>query len=135
MRRIYSLIIVVALVTACSAATGDELDLTGNWRLVSGSVDGQDIPLIDASPVTLNITGTEIGGTSACNSYGAQFTLDGSSIEIGDLVSTLMMCTPEVMDVEIPYTAALAEIDTVAIDGDQLVMTGSGIELRFAPAG
>ena len=46
-----------------------------------------------------------------------------------------MMCTPEVMDVEIPYTAALSEIDTVAIDGDQLVMTGSGIELRFAPVG
>ncbi|HKY48684.1 MAG TPA: META domain-containing protein [Acidimicrobiia bacterium] len=135
MRRITSLVILVAVVTACSAATGDEIDPTGNWRLVSGSVDAQDIPLIDASPVTLNITGTEIGGTSGCNSYGAQFTLDGSSIEIGDLVSTLMMCTPEVMDVEIPYTAALAEIDAVAIDGDQLVMTGSGIELRFAPAG
>ena len=84
MRRIAFLIALFAFGTACSAATGDEIDLTGNWQLVSGSVDGQSIPLIDASPVTLNITGTEIGGTSGCNSYGAQFTLDGSSIEIRD---------------------------------------------------
>lgn len=135
MRRIIFLIALFTSVTACSAATGDEIALTGNWQLVSGSVDGQSIPLIDASPVTLNVTGNEIGGTSACNSYGGQVTLDGPSIEIGDLVSTLMMCPPEVMDVEIPYTAALPEVATVAFDGDQLVMAGTGIELRFAPAG
>ena len=135
MRRIISLIALFAFLTACSAATADEIDITGNWQLASGSVDGQAIPLIAGSPVTLNITGTELGGTSACNSYGGQFALDGSSMSIGDLVTTLMMCTPEVMDVEIPYTAALPEIDMVAIDGDHLVMTGPGIELRFSPAG
>jgi heat shock protein HslJ len=135
MRRILLLIALFAFVTACSAATEEEIDITGNWQLVSGSVDGQAIPLTDDSPVTLNATGTEVGGTSACNSYGGQFILDGSSISIGDLFTTLMMCTPDVMDVEIPYTAALPEVDTAAIDGDQLVMTGPGIELRFSPAG
>ena len=134
MRRIILLTAIFAI-TACSSATADEIEITGNWQLVSGSVDGQAIPLIDGSPVTLNVTGTEIGGTSACNSYGGQFVLDGSSISIGDLFTTMMMCTPEVMDVEIPYTAALAEVDTVAVDGDQLVLTGPGIEMRVAPAG
>lgn len=135
MRRILLGITLFAFVTGCASATTDEIDMTGNWQLVSGSVDGQAIPLIDGSPVTLNVTGTEIGGTSACNSYGGQFILDGSSISTGDLVTTLMMCTPDVMEVEIPYTAALPEVDTVAFDGDQLVMTGPGIELRFSPAG
>ena len=121
-----------ALVTGCSSATTDEIDMTGNWQLVSGSVDGQDIPLIDGSPVSLKVTGTEIGGSSACNSYGGQFILDGSSISIGDLSTTLMMCTPDVMDVEIPYTAALSEVDTVALEGGQLVLTGPGIELTFS---
>jgi heat shock protein HslJ len=134
MRRIILLTTIFAI-TACSSATADEIEITGTWQLVSGSVDGQAIPLIDGSPVTLNVTGTEIGGTSACNSYGGQFVLDGSSISIGDLSTTMMMCTPEVMDVEIPYTAALSEVDTVAVDGDQLVLTGPGIEMRFAPAG
>jgi heat shock protein HslJ len=135
MRRIILLITLLALITACSGGTDDEIDMTGNWRLVQGSVDGQAIPLMDGSPVTLNVTGTEIGGTSACNSYGSQFTLEGSTITIGDLVSTMMMCAPEVMDVEIPFTAALREVDTAAIEGEQLVMTGPGIELRFSPAG
>jgi heat shock protein HslJ len=79
------------------------------------------------------VVGTEISGTSACNQYGGQFILDGSEISIGDLYSTMMMCTPEVMAVEIPYTAALSAVDTVVMDGDELVMTGPGIELRFAP--
>jgi heat shock protein HslJ len=134
MRRIILLIWMFAFVTACASPAEDEIDITGNWQLSSGSVDGQAIPLIVGSPVTLNVTGTEIGGSSACNSYGGQFILDGSSISIGDLMSTLMMCTPDVMDVEIPYTAALPEVDTVALDGDQLVLTGPGIELRFSPA-
>ena len=134
MRRIILLIALFAFASACSAATEDEIDITGNWQLVSGSVDGQAIPLIDGSPVTFNVTGTEIGGSSACNSYGGRFILDGSSISIGDLMTTLMMCTPEVMDVESPYTAALPEVETVAFDGDQLVMTGPGIEFRFSAA-
>lgn len=137
MSRIILSIALLAFIAACSSgeAVPEEIDITGNWQLATGSVDGQAIPLIDGSPVTLNITGTEIGGTSSCNSYGGQFILDGSAISIGDLSTTLMMCTPEVMAVEIPYTAALSEVDTVAFDGDDLVMTGPGIELRFSPAG
>ena len=134
MRRIILLMALFALVSACSSAVQDEIDITGNWQLLSGSVDGQALPLINGSPVTLNVTGTEIGGTSACNSYGAPFILDDSSISIGDVMSTLMMCTPDVMAVEVPYTAALSKVETVAFDGDQLVMTGPGIELRYSPA-
>ena len=136
MRRLILLTFFLTLFAACSSggAPPEEIDITGNWQLVSGTVDDQALPLIDGSPVTLNVTGTEIGGTSACNSYGGQFILDGSSISIGDLVTTLMMCTPDVMAVETPYTVALPEVDTVAINGDQLILTGPGIELTFAPA-
>lgn len=137
MRPTLLCIALLAIIAACSAGESvpEEIDITGNWQLSAGSVDGQAIPLIDGTPVTLNITGTEIGGSSACNSYGGQFILDGSAISIGDLSTTLMMCTPEVMAVEIPYGAAISEVDTVAFDGDDLLLTGPGIELRFAPAG
>ncbi len=32
-------------------------------------------------------------------------------------MSTLMMCAPEAMDVEVPYIEALRIVDTVAVDG------------------
>ena len=102
---------------------------------MNGSVDGEAIPLLDGSPVTLNVTADEIGGTSACNSYERRMVLDGAEISLTDLVSTLMACTPEVMAVEVPYTAALAQVNAVTFDGDTLVLTGPGVELRFARAG
>ena len=134
MHRITQLVVLLVVASGCSAsrAIPEEIDLTGNWQLVSGSVDGTALPLIDGSPVTLNITGTELGGRSACNSYGGHFILDGASISIGDLMSTLMMCTPEAMAVEVPYVDALRKVDTVAIDGDELILTGPGIELRYS---
>ena len=137
MNRISLLLALFAVATACTSgeAVPEEIDITGNWQLVSGSVDGAAIPLIEGSPVTFNITGTELGGTSACNSYGGRFVLDGASISVGDLMSTLMMCAPEVMAVEVPYMAALREVDTVAFDGDELVLTGPDIELRYSPVG
>ena len=134
----YRSLVLIALFTlgiACSSASPDDIDITGNWQLVSGSLDGQAIPSIDGNPVTFNVTGTQVGGTSGCNSYGGEMVLDGTSISIGDLTSTLMMCTPDVMEVEIPYTAALPVVETVALDGGQLVLTGPGVELRFAAAG
>jgi heat shock protein HslJ len=137
MHRITQLVVFLVVASACSAseAIPEEIDLTGNWQLLSGSVDGEALPLIDGSPVTLNITGTELGGSSACNSYGGHFILDGASISIGDLVSTLMMCGPEAMDVEVPYLEALRKVDTVAVDGDELTLTGPGIELRYSAVG
>jgi len=137
MNRVSVLIVLFAVATACTSgeAVPEEIDITGGWQLLSGSVDGEAIPLVGGIPVTLNITGTELGGTSACNSYGGRLVLDGASISVGDLVSTLMMCAPEVMAVEVPYTAALREVDTVAFDGEELVMTGPGIELRYSGVG
>jgi heat shock protein HslJ len=136
MRRILILTAFLALTSACSAESGGAgMDITGSWELVNGSVDGEAIPLIDSSPVTLDVTDIGIGGTSACNSYAADMVLDGAEISLGDLESTLMMCTPEVMAVEVPYTAALAQVNAVSFDGDTLVLTGPGVKLRFARAG
>lgn len=136
MKPLSLLFAVLFFVPACSSmgSAPTEVDITGDWMLESGTVDGEPIPQIDGSPVTLNVTGTDLGGTSGCNSYGGQFTLDGSAISIGDLVSTLMACSPEVMAVEVPFTHALSRVDTVAIERGDLVMTGPGIELRFVAA-
>lgn len=137
MNRISLLVALLAVATACASgeALPEEIDITGNWQLVSGSLEGAALPLIEGSPVTLDITGTELGGRSACNSYGGQFVLDGASILIGDLMHTLIACAPEAMAVEVPYLEALGKVDTVAVDGDELILNGPGIELRYSAVG
>lgn len=45
-------------------------DEDGSWQLMSGTVDGRPVPIVDSHPITLNIDGYVIGGTAACNGYG-----------------------------------------------------------------
>jgi len=89
--------------------------------------------LLEANPITLRVEGANVSGSSACNQYGGVVTIEGSTIAFGDLASTLMGCEPEVMAPESAYTEALTQIDTVSLEGDELVLTGPDTNLRFAP--
>lgn len=133
MTRVYPLIAVALIVAGCAATPQTTPDVDGNWRLVSGEVSGQSLPLVDGRSITLQIEGTNVSGNSACNQYGGQAIVDGSAIEFGDLISTLMGCEADVMEAESAYTDALRRVDTVARDGADLVLSGPDTELRFTP--
>jgi heat shock protein HslJ len=122
------------LIAACAGTTPEGPSIEGSWQLTSGEIDGNPIPLVDASPITLRLDGSRVSGTSACNQYGGSYLLDGDVIEFGDMTTTLMACEAGVMDAESAYHNALARIETAAIDGGDLVLAGAGTELRFAPA-
>lgn len=131
MTRAFPVIAFALIVAGCAAAPQADPDIEGNWRLVSGSVSGQPIPLIEGRPITLQVDGPNVSGNSSCNQYGGQVLVDGSAIEFGDLFSTLMGCEAELMAAESAYTDALQRVDTVAFDGAELVLTGPDAELRF----
>lgn len=131
-------LIAVALLAACgsqSAPTpspsGDPFDPQGSWQLRSGSADGIEIPIVADHPITMTIEGSEIGGTSACNSYGGRLTVTGGRLRIGELAMTMMGCEDAVMAAEAAYTAALSAVDSIGRDGQDLVLSGPGVELRF----
>jgi heat shock protein HslJ len=128
------LLFLLALIAACAAPTVEAPDVEGDWQLLSGQIDGNPIPLVAASPITLRLEGTRVSGRSACNQYGGSFLIDGDAIQFGELSTTLMACEPAVMDSESAYSQALGRIDTFTIEGTDLVLTGGGVELRFAPA-
>lgn len=143
-RIVANLAIALLLVAACglgstptptgSAVPGgppEPLDATGTWRLASGTTDGVAIPLLPEYPVTLIVEGSRIGGTSACNGYGAELVAENGRIVLGGLGSTAMLCKPDVMASEMAYTAALARVDAAAMDGESLVLSGPGVALRF----
>ena len=134
------------VVVACGPASGPSpsgpvvpsvsagpLDATGVWRLEAGTTDDVAVPLVPAYPVTLIVEGSRIGGTSACNAYGAELVVENGRTIVGVMSSTQMACEPDVMASETAYTAALARVHAATMDGDALVLSGPGVSLRFVP--
>jgi heat shock protein HslJ len=82
--------------------------LDGNW-LVMRYNDGQGhLVDIDDGSATLSFADGRVGGTVGCNSFGADYTLEGDTLTIGDIVSTAMACEPQsLMDREAAVTEAL----------------------------
>jgi heat shock protein HslJ len=134
-----SMILIGLLFTACassgaSPSEDDPVDPRGSWQLVSGATDAGEIPIVADHPITLTIDGSSIGGTAACNGYGGRLEATGGGVEIRDLAWTAMACMPDkVMAAEAAYTQALGAVRSIRRDGEQLVLEGVGLELRFDP--
>ncbi|MDX1659438.1 MAG: META domain-containing protein [Nitriliruptorales bacterium] len=106
----------------------------GQWVLVDSSVDGAPIDVPDDRRITLTIEEEQLGGTAACNSYGGGHAITGNSFQTEGFMMTEMACEPQgAMEAESRYMAALSAVDTIRREGDQLVLTGPGIELTFDP--
>jgi heat shock protein HslJ len=114
-----------------SGSPGGTVD--GDWMLVDATVAGEPLTLPDDRPVTLTVAGDDATGTSGCNSYFGVVEINGASVQFTGLGGTEMACEPDVMVLEQAYLAALGDVREAAIDGEQLVLTGNGVELRFDP--
>lgn len=103
------------------------------WRLASGSVDGAALTPIDSAPVTFRVDNGEVGGRSACNWYGGPISITAGAVAIGPALNmTEMACLADgVMDLESGYLAALPRVTTVSREGEDLLLWGEGVELRF----
>jgi heat shock protein HslJ len=89
------------------------------------------VPIVEGYRITLTLEEDGVGGTAACNLYGGDVEIDGGDWRLGELSWTERGCEPDVMASEQAYLAALTAVDSVARDGEQLVLSGSGAELRF----
>lgn len=127
-----------AALAACGAqgAPADpapsEGPVVGDWVLVGGSIDGVDTPILEDHRITLTIDGSQIGGVAACNQYGGEITVAGDGLLLEDLVHTDIGCEEPAMSAEVAFIGALARVREIERDGDQLVASGDGVELRFA---
>ena len=134
MRR--AIVGLLLLLTACGGSGAgpsqtDELDLGGTWRLTSGTASGDEIPILDDHPITLTITGSEVNGVAACNQYGGRISLKGGGISIDELFMTAAACEAPVGASEAAYVDAFQRVSGMAREGDELVLSGTGIDLIF----
>jgi heat shock protein HslJ len=125
--------ILLLLLSGCSLVTrGGSASLDGEWQLQAGTNHGQAVPIVAGSQITLEIHGTQVGGTAACNQYGGKLQISGTTISITELIQTEMACLDDrLMASESAYLGALPRVTTAGRNGDSLVLTGPEVELRF----
>jgi heat shock protein HslJ len=136
--RLFTSLLAGMAVTLAGCGTGAGApDIDGSWRLIAGELDARPIPIVGGWPITLEMDGTQLGGRSACNHYGAPISyggrspLGGVSIRVSEISQTLIGCEPDVMDSEAAYLEALARVEAASRSGDRLVLTGPGVRLEF----
>lgn len=135
------LVLLGLLIAACSSpaasaapSASSDIDPTGAWELVSATVDGVPIELLEDHPVTAVIDASTLGGRSACNEYFGRFEVAGEATRIDGLGGTDMACAPdEVMALERAYLTALDRVRAIEVIDGQLALRGEAVDLLFDP--
>ena len=92
------------------------------WQLAEQSVDGSMTAVPDDVIVTLILEGGQAGGNGGCNSYFASYSIDGSTVTLSEIGSTMMYCEGAASEVEAAYFANLASVATWANTGGSLIL-------------
>lgn len=127
-------LILMFLLAGCSLLTnGASASLDGDWGLQAGTNQGQPVPIVAGSPINLKIDGTQAGGTAACNRYGGKIRVSGDDVSFSEMAQTEMACIDDrIMASEAAYMSALQKATTADRSGNAMVLSGPGVELRFA---
>ncbi|GAA5531476.1 META domain-containing protein [Herpetosiphon gulosus] len=111
MRSIISILLITIVLAGCGSTPAatiqptnaptivDEAALIGSrWNVLT--INGK--PLVGSKPLPFVIeSASQVSGDGGCNGYGGGITIDGTTIRIGPLVSTLMACAePGIQDQE-----------------------------------
>jgi putative lipoprotein len=109
-----------------------------DWLVVSYRVaDTLTSPLASNVPtVRFDPSGT-VSGTTGCNRYTGQYTLDGEELALSPLASTRMMCSEELMEQEMAFLGTLPWVAAASVLDGELVLTdldGSPVVVAHANA-
>ena len=117
----------VLVLTRGSLSTEEPaVSLIGMWKLTSygaGDVTSSALADVEAN-LTFNEDGT-VTGTSGCNEFGGNYTVEGDQITFKEFVSTLMLCDTPLMGQEEAMYQVLTETATYQIDGNTLTITNN----------
>jgi heat shock protein HslJ len=123
----------VLVLTRGSFATeepSDSVSLLGVWKLTSygsGGTLASALPDVEAR-LTFQEDGT-LTGTSGCNEFGGNYTLEGNQITFSEVVSTLILCDAPIMQQEEAMQQVLSETATYQTEGNTLTITRDEIVL------
>lgn len=98
--------------------------------MLSGGIDVEGWEMVAPSAT---FDAEQVGGFTGCNYYGGPYTVDGSTLELGEIGMTLIGCPPSVAAVESAFLAALERVAGWRIeDGELLLLDADEAQiLRF----
>jgi heat shock protein HslJ len=144
LRQLSMLMLVWLLLTACTdtGTNGNgsvEPDLVGTrWSLTAYGDPANPQPVIADYQPTLSVQEDTVGGSTGCNEFGGNYTLNGTTISFSGLFQTERACMADgVMQQEAAYMELLRNVDTISRADDSLTLTAPGGVLQFtatAPA-
>ncbi|MFN2253943.1 MAG: META domain-containing protein, partial [Candidatus Promineifilaceae bacterium] len=83
------------------------------WRLDTYvDLEGQPTQSLPDTRVTITFADGQVSGSAGCNNYFGTYEVDGSSLTVGQVGSTMMACFPD--EVVLQETAFLANLGNVA---------------------
>ena len=100
-----------------AAASANPLE--GEWN-VTGYNTGTQAVTSPLAGTTLTATFTpdgQVSGNAGCNTYTGAYKLDGTSLTVGPLATTMMACDQAIMDQETQFLAAIQTPTTVETSG------------------
>lgn len=122
MRMLVLAFLASAVLAACGASDGSEEVLVGViWDL--SELNGERLVPTTSISAEFNEDG-QVSGSSGCNSYSAQYEVDGDEIEFNmELTAMTMMACPEpIMNQEAAYLVALEKAATFEVNDEELVL-------------
>jgi len=131
----YLLILMVLGMFLSACVAEEDVSLVGRWELTAYGPEGSTSPaLTENEPgLTFNEDGT-LNGSSGCNGFSGEYTLDGDQIHFGPITSTLMLCDSPIMGQEEAFFQVLMDTATYQIEDDTLTLTNNGQVLVLAAA-
>jgi heat shock protein HslJ len=129
MKKGIFLVLSMVMLSSVLAGCIGQAPLEGTiWNLDSYMDDkGELVSVLPATEITAQFQDGRVGGSAGCNSYFGSYHINGNTITIGPLSSTLMFCgEPEgLMKQETNYLAALRSAAHYEITGSKLEMTNA----------
>ncbi|MFN8445887.1 MAG: META domain-containing protein [Caldilineaceae bacterium] len=106
-----------------SANSGDSLVNT-SWQLISLGPSTAPADVLPESTITLEFKEAgEMGGNGGCNTYGGSYSVEGDTLALQQVVSTLMACADmTVTNQEQAYLQALGTVERFELSGDSLTL-------------
>lgn len=121
----------VATLTGCSSNDdpAPPTETPMGKAYVSTQVTGTPIP--GGGPLSLTFADGRVSATAGCNNSSGPVTLDGGTLKVGEMASTLMGCPGDLAGADGWVDGLLRSEPTWKLDGPDLSLSGNGLTVKM----